>query len=107
MKISQIIKLKVAQEIHAYNERIARSFGADYLPVEEYQDILFGGREFYGRPIIKGKGNPDREVKHALRAYFDARFQVEFNGKVYSVEDPTVEITENSVIRFVRLFDYK
>lgn len=107
MKISQLIKLKIAQEIHAYNERLTRSYGADYLPTEEYQDILFEGREFYGRPLIKGKGNPDKEAKHALRAYFNARFQVECDGKVHSVEDPIVEISENSVIRFVRLFDYQ
>lgn len=107
MKISQIIKLKVAQEIHAYNERQTKSYGADYLSIEEYQDILDEGEEFFQRPLIHGKGKAEREVKHALRAYFDARFHVEFNGTVYTIKDATVVITENSIIRFVRLFDYE
>lgn len=106
LTISQIIKIKVAQEIHAFNERKLKSYGADYLSAEEYQDILAEGQEHFGSTVIKGKGNPDREAKIALRAFFNKRFHIEINGTVYS-DDGEVVINNRTAIRFVRLFAYE
>ena len=104
--ILQLIKLKIAQEIHAFNDRRLRSYGADYLSTEEYQDILKEGREFFGDTLIKGKSKPEKEAKEALRAYANARFHIEFNGKIHTIKNSTIVINEQSKIRFVRLFPY-
>ena len=105
LTISQIIKIKISQEIHAFNERSLISYGADYLSIEEYQDVLSEGTQHQQSTVVKGKGNPDRESKAALRAFFDKRFHVEINGQVYS-EEGTAVINDRTTIRFVRLFPY-
>ena len=107
LSVSDILRLKLSQEIHAFNERKTESYGAEYLPPEEYADIIAEGKEFLGDPLKKGKVNPDREYRLSLRAFSEHKFKVIINGKETREARDEFQIDENSTIRFVRLVPYR
>ena len=107
LSLSELLRLKLAQEIHAYNERKTESYGAEYLSAEEYAEILAEGKEFLGDPLKKGKVNPDTEFRLALRAFNEHKFKVIINNKEPRVAREKFDIDENTTIRFVRLVPYR
>ena len=107
LSVSEIMRLKVSQEIHAFNERKTESYGAEYLPPEEYAETLAEGKELLGDALKKGKVNPDTEYRLCLRAFIEHKFKIIINGKETREARDEFAIDEDSTIRFVRLVPYR
>ena len=103
LTLSELIRNKLSQEIHAFNERKIPSYGAEYLPADEYGQVEDEGTSMLGSTLKKGKANPATEVRLALRALSERKFKVLFNDHELLDPSDVIVLDEHSRIVFVRL----
>lgn len=102
LPLSELVRIKVMQDIHAYNERKSAVYGAEYLEPDEYAAACREGTELLGAPLKKGKVNPAIELRHAMRALKEGRFKVVIDGRDLTDPDADVVLKDDSTVVFVR-----
>jgi len=107
LTLNELLRLKLSQDVHAFNERRTDCYGAEYLAEDELTAVRTEGRQMAGNAVKKGKANPDVEYKLMLRAFAEHRFKVLVDGTELASPTDRVTPTDETRIRFVRLTPYK
>lgn len=105
--LNEVLRMKLSQEIHAFNERRIEAYGAEYLSPGEFAIVLSEGRELLGDPLKKGKANPEIEYRHMLRAFHERKFKVTIDGVEAKELETRLELGDDSRISFIRLVPYR
>ncbi len=107
LTLRELIRLKVAQDVHAFNERKAEAYGCEYLNPADLARAQEEGRRMLGDPLNKGKIDPVMEARLAVAAFADGAFKVELEGERLTRLEERVELEPLSDLRFVRLLPLK
>ncbi len=107
LTVGDLLRLKLSQEIHAFNERKTARYGTEYLPPDEYAAMVEEGEELLGEALKKGKVNPDMEYRLLLQAFNEHKFKVVINDSEPRAAQERFTVDEQTKIRFVRLVPYR
>ncbi len=104
-RLQDLLTQMVEQQVASYNERLLKSEKEREIPLDEnYLDILTNtGKVSFGELYNNKPADVDSAISNALECFTDGLFAVFVDDVQYEQLTDSIDLTEDSVVSFVRL----